>query len=357
MTDIIAKPEIECDEVFNDKARLATEYDISVDIVTGKIYIAGNLDGSEVILQGILHPYKKDKQSPFVSFDHTQRFGDKHALFSGVVYFENIPCDVLSNGTLINSDTAVRDREPETTLSPSKVELIEDAKIVEEEKPSLNRDVKLEFPDLEKEKFKTIRAPGGLSRTQRSTWWKALRAKYPSHFDVSGNYISWPKAADREQKEWEKETAKISSALVAIQEAADLKENPPLSRIAKPKPEAIVGAGNELTTMADQKIRSGYFIGKYFAEKDAYSVVSAPAESFDKSRILFFNKLRTAEMFLEAAKKSPSFSQKLNGTESVFASTNLKASLFVESNLALYVTNTVTALQGSIYTPKEEAIN
>ena len=336
------KPEIERDEVMNNKQMLATEYDISIDQVTGKVYIAGNLDGSEVILQGILLPYKKDKdKTSFAAFDYTEQNGNKKALFSGVVYFEDIPCDITRNGTLVDDNVIVADKKEDT---------VEDATIVEVQDSS-TQEIPDDIPDLTKDRPKTLRAPDGLSRSQRKAWWDKVRTTYPSCFDSTGNYIQWPKIGPREPRDWEKET-EISVDNKSFEKTEEVKVEP--KREPKVKPVSITGVGNEFTNMADQKVRNGYFMGKYFADKDAYSVVSTPSDSFEESRIIFCNKQRTAEMFLEAAKINPSFAKKLNGTERVFPSTNLKAGLFKEENLAYYVTNTVTALQSMAKTAVTE---
>lgn len=341
MTD--KKPEIERDEVMNNQAMLAKEYDISVDQVTGKVFIAGNLDGSEVILQGILLAYKKDKETTGVSFDHTKKFGNKQGTFSGLVYFENVPCDILANGTETSPDTVIK---PLTEESTPKVIDAEYQEVKDESIAIAVVDIKtIDLPNLDEHKPKTLKAPDGMSRTERKKWWNDVRTKYPSCFDTTGNYIGYPKPPERPKKDWEQETE------IAL--AEDLKKG---QREAKFKPESVTGAGNEFLTMADQKVRSGYFMGKYFADKDAYSVISTPADSFDGSRIIFCNKQRTAEMFLEAAAKSPSFSKRLNGTEEVFAATVLKPGLFVDSNLAFYITNTVTALQGVVIAQRAEPI-
>lgn len=330
---------IERDEVVNNPTMIANEYDITVDQQNGKVFFAGNLDGSEVIIQGVLSAYAKDK--PAAAFDFTENYGTdrnkKNAVFSGYIYFEKMPVDVLVDGKLVGKNGLAEDKK-EVEEAKVIAEYVEEKQAEAEEKASDDLIVirlgaqDYMIPDLSKERPKTIKAPEGLSRTQRSAWWNRVREAYPDAFDVNKNYIGWGRAPEKEEKDWGKE-------------AKEQKEEKPAQRQPKPKPEAVTGVGNEFTTMADQKVRSGYFMGKYFPSKDAYSIIGSPAETFDGSKFMFCNKQRTAEMLLKALHSSPSFGEKLNGEEQVYPATNLKNQVFVESNKVYYITNAVTAAQ------------
>jgi len=323
------KEEIERDEAINNESLIAKEYDISVDVATGKVFIASNLDGSEVIIQGIMPAYRKDnplKGAEAISFDREKLQEGCNAYFTGNVFFDHIPCTTVVNGTKEGSTPKV---------------VIEEAKVVSEEKkaePVSTEETK--YPNLSVTRPKTVVAPQGLSRTQRKDWWSALRKMYPEAFDVTGNYIGY---GESKQKEESAEQKEITQALVAIKaEKAMPKVDAPLVTDFK---NVGVGAGNAMTNMADHKIRSSFFMGQYFPSKDSYSVLSAPAKIFEDAPYIFVNKERTADMFLAGLRKSPSFTKLLNGHEIVVPATVLKNTVFSDKYPAYYVTNVVTALQ------------
>lgn len=323
----MTKEEIEKDEAINNEVLITKEYDITVDVATGKVFIASNLGGSEVIIQGIMPAYRKDnttKGGETIAFDRENLQPGRNAYFTGNVYFEHIPCDTVVNGS----------KEPTAT----KV-IIEDAEVISEVK---TEDVKTEtpvigYPDLAKNKPKIVVAPTGLSRTQRKEWWNELRKRYPEAFDVTGNYVGYGKI---EQKEESAEQKEITTALVEIKSEVAVPGSKP-----KEATNLGFGAGNSFTTMADQKVRSSFFMGQFFPGKNSYSVLSTPAKIFEESRFIFVNKERTAEMFLGGLRKSPSFTKLLNGHEAVTPATVLKNAIFTDKYPVYYVTNVVTALQ------------
>jgi hypothetical protein len=325
------KEEIEKDEAINNEELIAAEYDITVDVATGKVFIASNLDGSEVIIQGIMPAYRKDnptKGAETIAFDRENVIEGCNAYFTGNVYFERIPCTTVVNGTKEGTKTDV---------------VIEEATVISEDKVEAKEDVKtdeVKYPDLAKNKPKIVVAPSGLSRTQRKDWWSALRKMYPEAFDVTGNYIGYGKV---EQKEESTEQKAITTALTEVKaEKPAAKVDVPLVTDFK---NVGVGAGNCITTMADHKVRASFFMGQYFPSKDSYSVLSAPAKIFDNAPYIFVNKERTADMFLAGLRKSPSFTKLLNGHETVVPATVLKNTVFTDKFPVYYVTNVVTALQ------------
>lgn len=328
-------PDIERDDVINNQAMIAKEYSITIDQVTGKIYFAGELENSQVIIQGIVPQFHKNhKQLPAMSFDYTKKINGRNATFSGFIYFEDLPVDALVNGNLVGSNGL-----PVPVKKDEKDDKIEDAIVIEEEieeKTETKSTEELEhmIPNLAEIRPKTLKPPAGLSRTKRKKWWDAVREKYPDAFDARLNYIGFPdkqKEPDKVVSEEKKEDAK------------PVVSNEP--RPPKIKPSAVTGIGNEFTNMADPKVRSGYFMGKFFPAKDAYSVISTPAETFENSRLIFCNKARTAEMLLQALNSSPSFGEALNGEEKVYPATNLRQGVFTSDRLVYYVTNAVTAAQ------------
>jgi hypothetical protein len=215
--------------------------------------------------------------------------------------------------------------------------VIEEAQVVSEKQVVDEKSVGFNYPNLAKNKPKTIVAPQGLSRTQRKEWWSTLRKMYPSDFDANGNYIGF---GDSPQKEESTEQKAITTALTEVR--AEKQVNVPVETNFK---NTGVGAGNAFTTMADHKIRASFFMGQYFPSKDSYSVLSAPAKIFEEARYIFVNKERTAEMFLAGLRKSASFSKLLNGHERVVPATVLKNGIFTDKYPVYYVTNVVTALQ------------
>lgn len=333
------KEEIERDEAINNEVLIAGEYDITVDIATGKVFIASNLDGSNVIIQGIMPAYRKEnpaKGGETISFDReglTAVSNDINAFFTGNVYFEHIPCTTVVNGTKEGSV------KPDVTIEEAKV-------ISEEQKEEAKPTEEPKYPNLSVTKPKTVVAPQGLSRTQRKDWWSALRKMYPEAFDVTGNYVGY---GEPKQKEESAEQKEITQALVAIKASLPAKVEAEKPKVDAPLVTDFknvgVGAGNAMTNMADHKIRSSFFMGQYFPSKDSYSVLSAPAKIFEDAPYIFVNKERTADMFLAGLRKSPSFTKLLNGHEVVVPATVLKNTVFSDKYPAYYVTNVVTALQ------------
>jgi hypothetical protein len=164
---------------------------------------------------------------------------------------------------------------------------------------------------------------------------------YPEVFDANGNYIGY--GAPAEQKAETKEQKEITQALVEIKAEKKTEEKPaPVLTNVK---DIGLGAGNSFMTMADHKIRASFFMGQYFPSKDSYSVLSTPAKIFEDAKYIFVNKERTAEMFLAALRKSPSFTKLLNGHEVVVPATVLKNTIFTDKYPVYYVTNVVTAMQ------------
>lgn len=316
---------IERDEVFNNIALIAKEYDITIDIVTGQVWLASNHDNAVVILQGLLPGYSKENDiQGTIAFDRSNLIEGTNARFTGAIYFKDLPCNTVRNGTLekVNKDGV--EVEPAKVVS----EEIAQPKPVEKQ-----TDLPASLPDLDKSRPKTLKAPDGLSRTQRKIWWDAVRAKYPDAFDSSMNYIGYPKVAEKAD-----DNTKLLPA----------ETQPPLKNVVKEEPlkrANPIGDGNVATTMAAQPVRAGYFMGIYFPAKDGYSVISAPATEFDKSKLIFTNKERTAEILLEGLRKNPSFAKKLNGEEKVFPALVLKPALFNGNTHVWFVTNPVTALQ------------
>lgn len=331
--------EIERDEAINNEVIIATEYDISLDVANGKVFIASNLDNSNVIIQGIMTAYRKGnakRGDETITLDREgleSIGGDVTAFFTGNIFFEHLPCTVVVNGTKESVVQAIEEQAKEEKV-------VEEAVIVAEEKAVDTQ----KYPDLTKDTFKgPIVAPSGLSRTERKTWWQTLRKMYPDKFDANGNYVMAAAPVVQSPQKVEQET-QITEALVAIKAEEKPKAQERAPKLLKAS-ELGFGAGNSFTNMADHKIRSSFFMGQYFPSKDSYSVLSTPAKIFEQAKYIFINKERTAEMFLAGLRSSPSFGKLLNGHEMVVPATVLKNTTFTDKYPVYYVTNVVTALQ------------
>lgn len=338
------KPAIEFDDVFNNYDKVDDDYDITIDETTGEVWIASNHDKAGSILQGVIKGFLKRDQEPAPpgsEFNYVikgkpseeSKGGTRRAMFSGAIYFENLPADVFASG----QQKLKFDKQEE--IKPEKKD---------DTKPEQNRRVeadnsvdesKFVFPsedDLRKIKKGQLKPQAGLSRNGRKKWNDTLRQKYPNCFDTGGNWIGFGDSSDNSN----------------ANNSADTDRNVQDKGLKESKSVNVLGAmgetgmGNTITKMTDEKIRNGFMLARYFDGK-GYAIVSTPAKAknFNKSAFIVCNKERTAKFMLAGLMRNQSFSQQVDGCD-VFKVTELKKKFFEDDTLYVYwITNAVTALQ------------
>jgi hypothetical protein len=368
---------IEYNEVTNDIPAINKEYSITVDQVSGKVHIANDLAGSEVILQGIISGYiakEKDKPAPpGAHFDNTlpQKEGElKCALFSGHIYFENLPVDLMGDAVTAEQATGTENQIEMELSKDEKKELVkEKAKARRAEKAAEKKankaeeerllkqigdddekkqagpkeEVRLELPPGDSLRTLTkgqLKPPRGSSRTQRNAWWSELRELYPQCFDTGGNWIGWSDA----------DSNNTDSSVMAVNKppVQATKKVPKVPKVVVDKVPGLlksVGDGNRMTNMADKSIRQGLILGALITGK-GYSTLSTPTEVGDESgsALIIVNKPRTGKFMLAGLARNASFSKKVQGYDLVDVMV-FHTKYFTEDSLVYYVTNAASALQ------------
>lgn len=354
-------PAIMFDDVINNYDRVNTDYDITIDQTTGEVWIGSNSAEAGSLIQGVIKGYLKPNQEPLppgAEFNYVikgkvsppSKIGTRAALFSGSIYFEDLPVDVFATEPKVQ----VTDLKVEDTTSAGKV--IKDEKQQESDrsqqtnsdiqhtengsaedntKQAVSPSTRFIFPS--ESELRTIakgklKPQSGLSRTERKEWNAILRKKYPNCFDAGGNWIGFNVSSDT--------TAPVAPpAIPNVEEKTPNKTTNALGLLGE------TGVGNSITRMTDAKVRNGYMLARLFPGK-GYALVSTPAKDGDgeKSAFIICNKERTARFLLAGLEKSPSFSTRVDGCEVLRASI-LKPKYFEDDRLYVYwITNAVTAL-------------
>ena len=338
---------IEFDEVMNNANMIANEYDITIDQVTGKVWLAGNAKESECIIQGIITGYiSKDKDIPGAGFDYVD-ICDVHkkekktevykpARFTGSIFFEDLPVLVFT--------------PPKKAEIKGEESQIEDAKYSEVENDD-NIDIKIpNFETLRLIKKGQLKPPRGLSRTTRKRWNIALRKKYPVAFDESGNFIGF-NIPDEVSKELDISTlrGKYPDAFNNDGDFVGFKPSDKVPNHEVVKHDNVVmepGKGNLITTTLDARMSGKFFIGKLY-EGRGYAVVSTYSKDgrFEDAAWIICNKERTAQFVLDGLHACPGFAKLVKDNE-VFSVKVLKKSYFNSESVPVYfITDAVGALK------------
>lgn len=349
------KPPIERDEVINNVKGLSEEYDITYSEEDGKLYLAYNgkkEDGvtpSEVILQFIAaSKYPDQKKATGLEIDRTKAPKGRSALLSGLFYLEGLPVDLMEKLPI----------EEETKSEEKKIDIGKEMETGDLHLMSFEKKMNLEGMSgkvvaslramakvdkqgnllaedvygLRKENPINIKAPQGLSRTERKEFWDHLRSLYPEAFDKGGNWVGY----GRESVDEGSETSKQDPPSVHKKDDTKI------------KPLTETGAGNGIYSIIDARVdERTVFIGRYFKPKNAYAIASTPTHIGDEesSAMLFCEKERTANFVLEGLLKSPSWQNKIEGF-GVHKVSTLSAKIRSDRNRTIYfITNAVTALK------------
>jgi hypothetical protein len=336
---------IDYDEVTNDAKVISKEYSITIDEVSGKIHICNDMGESESIIQGIIGGYiAKDKNRegpPGAHFNHDipQDEGKlRKALFSGFVYLENLPVDLM--GEPVTAEQADnKDNQIQLELSEKEKEALEKKNEKKQAKPK--EEAVLELPPkdaLQVLKKGQLKPPRGSSRTQREVWWGSLRKLYPLCFDNGGNWLGW---IDADNGDVDKLANQVME--VADKKADKTKKTEEIQRV--PGLLKAVGEGNKMTNMADKNIRRGFILGALVKSK-GYSTLSTPTEVGKESgsALIIVNKPRTGKFMLAGLARNESFAKKVQGYDLVDVMT-FHAKYFTEDSLVYFVTNAASALR------------
>lgn len=341
------KPPIEHDEVVNNLKGLGDEYDITYNQEDGKLYIAYNgfkADGktnSEVILQFISvhkHPGKDKLVGLNIDKTRTSEFdGGRAGLLSGLFYIENLPIDLMEELPKIEDKEEKIDIGKEMKVDSDEPEHLQglSGKVQASLRAMtrVTKEGKIYKEDLYGLKATNpanLKAPQGLSRSERKEWWDALRKAYPEAFDNGGNWIGYgqPSVSEKPKEDPPSIHKKAANTSLGL-----LKET---------------GAGNAITSIIDKRVdERTCFIGRFFEQKKAYAIVSTPTEVGKESgsAMLFFEKDRTANFVLEGLKKSASWETRLEGCQ-VYKASTLSQAIRGDRNRTIYfITNAVTALK------------
>lgn len=341
------KPPIEHDEVVNNLRGLGDEYDITYNMEDGKLYIAYNgfkADGktnSEVILQFVsVHKHPQKDKLVGLNIDKTrtsEQDGGRSGLLSGLFYIENLPIDLMEElpkveekeeKIYISKEIKMDNDTPEHLKGLSgkvQASLRAMTKVTKEGKI-----YKEDLYGLKATNPANLKAPMGLSRSERKEWWDALRKAYPEGFDSGGNWVGFgePSVSEKPKEDPPSIHKKAVNTYLGL-----LKET---------------GAGNLITSIIDKRVdERTCFIGRFFEAKKAYAIVSTPTEVGKEagSAMLFFEKDRTANFVLDGLKKSPSWEAKLEGCQVYKASTLTQAIRSDRNRTIYFITNAVTALK------------
>lgn len=337
---------IDKDDVTNSAKAINKEYSITVDQVSGKIHIANDLDGSEAIIQGIIQGYLAKPKNGIgpagAFFDNTvpQKEGDlKRALFSGMVYFENLPVDLM--GDAVTAEQA-DPKQLELEMEYSEAEK-RDKEANEKKQAKSKQEVCPELPSEEMLRLLPkgqLKPPRGTSRTIRNEWWSKLRNLYTECFDVGGNWIGFPDISSTSDSD-DSSVLPAKSTIQKPKKAVAVDES---SKDIIPGLLKAVGEGNRMTNMADKNIRKGFILGVLVRGK-GYSTLSTPTAVGDEqgSALVVCNKPRTGKFMLAGLLRNTSFMKKVQGYDLVDVMTFHKK-YFTEDSLVYFVTNAVTAL-------------
>lgn len=331
------KPVVEFDDVTNNPAKLSEDYDITIDDSNGEVYIASNHDKAGTMIQGRIKGFiKRDQNIPGAEFNYVidgklsqpSNAGLRKARFSGTIYFENLPVDVMTTGQQKLSFDKKEEVKPNVQQKQESV-------------GSKETDTsKFEFPSedaLRKIKAGQLQPQKGLSRTERRAWNNVLRVKYPQCFDARGNWTGFPDTTNGNNATPSVDTNTVSRP----KDEVKVKETKSVNALGLM---GETGVGNAITKMTDEKIKNGFMLARYFEGK-GYAIASTPAKEgdFEKSAFIVCNKERTAKFMLAGLERNPSFATRVDGM-GVFKISELKAKYFEDDTLyAYWVTNAVTA--------------
>lgn len=334
--DYKGEPIIEFDEVMNNPDLTANEFTITVDQVSGKVWIASEAVESQVILQGVIAGYidkNQDKEvgcPPGAEFNYVdlcktvkdkQTYeGYKAASFTGSIFFQNLPVEVLTPkfAEPLEKDKAV--------ITDGKE--VEEVKEVKEVKVDEEIDIKLpSYETLCGVPKGQLKPPRGISRTTRSRFNKAMRDKYPAAFDKGGNWIGF------------------ETEYVKTQPEAEMKDDSEVEVDTTEVPDRmIVGKDNLLTTATDARMPGSWFIGRFY-EGRGVAIVSTNEDKFDNSAWFICNKEKTAIFVLAGLRKNPGYSKMVDGCE-IYSVNVLKKDYLTKKGIPVYyISNAVTALQ------------
>lgn len=334
---------IEVDEVVNNTELIAKEYDITFSQETGKLFIASNADGSNVILQfaaynmhpdhGNLEGLCIDRQNPPAGTD---------AKVSGIFYIKDLPVDLMEK--VKGFDTP--EVKVEAKKEEEKIDIGKEYESLEAYEKDHKTGDKNDPFGLIKSNPKTLKAPAGLSRNGRKEWWEKLRAIHPLAFDKGGNWIGFTDSSNNSN-------SSVDSKSVGTVNV-EIKQGFAIGLLRE------TGVGNLITTVIDARVMADTcFIGRYFQQKNGFVIASTPAQHNTEniSAMLFFEKFKTADFVLKGLLKSPSWESKLEGC-AIHPVSQLNSAVRTDRNRHIYfITNGVTALKalGSQHKEVEDA--